>query len=36
MLEALQQEEYKEERAHVAALDEDDEDFIVHRADPGF
>jgi len=35
MLEALQQEEYKEERAHVRLMDDDEEDFVVHQADPG-
>lgn len=36
MLEALQQEEYKEERAHVRLMDDDEEDFVVHQADPGW
>ncbi|XP_046649431.1 aspartyl/asparaginyl beta-hydroxylase-like isoform X4 [Daphnia pulicaria] len=33
MLEALQQEEYQEERAHVQQLEDVDEDFIVYPAD---
>lgn len=36
MLEALQQEEYQDERAHVLLADEDDEgiteEFVVHPA----
>lgn len=36
MLEALQQEEYQEERAHVRLADEDEEEFVVHPSfDPG-
>lgn len=35
MLEALQQEEYKDERAHVRMMDDDEEDFVVHQAEPG-
>lgn len=33
ILEALQQEEYQEERAHVQQLDDVEEDFIVYPAD---
>jgi hypothetical protein len=33
ILEALQQEEYQEERAHVQQLEDVDEDFIVYPAD---
>lgn len=33
ILEALQQEEYQEERAHVQQLDDTEADFVVHRTD---
>ncbi|XP_057370981.1 aspartyl/asparaginyl beta-hydroxylase-like isoform X1 [Daphnia carinata] len=33
ILEALQQEEYQEERAHVQQLDETEADFVVHPTD---
>ena len=33
MLEALQQEEYQEERAHVQQLDDVEEDFVVYPSD---
>lgn len=33
MLEALQQEEYQDERAHVTLADEDYEEFVVHPAE---
>lgn len=33
MLEALQQEEYQDERAHVILADEGDEEFVVHPAE---